>query len=84
MSHATPESRSWRSLEEVHDLLAPLERKTSPFITTPRTNEKAHWVRPQIVVQVRYNELTNEGKLRQPVFLGVRDDKDPRSVRLED
>ena len=75
---------SQRSLEEVHDLLAPLERKTSPFITTPRTNEKAHWVRPQIVVQVRYNELTNEGKLRQPVFLGVRDDKDPRSVRLED
>ena len=74
---------SQRSLKQVYELLEPLERKTSPFTTTPRTNEKAHWVEPEIVVQVRYNELTNEGKLRQPVFLGVRDDKAARSVRLE-
>jgi bifunctional non-homologous end joining protein LigD len=74
---------SQRTLKQVYEVLEPLERKTSPFTTTPRTNEKAHWVKPEMVVQVRYNELTNEGKLRQPVFLGVRDDKDARSVRLE-
>ena len=74
---------SQRTLKQVYELLEPLKRKTSPFTTTPRTNEKAHWVKPEIVVQVRYNEMTNEGKLRQPVFLGVRDDKDARSVRLE-
>ena len=74
---------SQRGLKEMHKLLEPLERKTSPFKTTPKTNEKAHWVKPQVVVQVRYNEMTNEGKLRQPVYLGVRDDKDARSVRLD-
>ena len=74
---------SQHGLEEMYALLTPLERKTSPFKTRPKTNEKAHWVKPQVVVQVRYNEVTNEGKLRQPVYLGVRDDKDPRSVRLE-
>ena len=72
-----------RGLREMFKLLEPLERKTSPFKTTPKTNEKAHWVKPQVVVQVRYNEMTNVGKLRQPVYLGIRDDKDPRSVRLE-
>ena len=74
---------SQRGLKEMYQLLAPLERKTSPFKTTPKTNEKAHWVKPAIVVQVRYNEITSAGKLRQPVYLGIRDDKDARSVRLE-
>lgn len=72
-----------RGLKEMYKLLAPLERKTSPFTTTPKTNEKAHWVKPEVVVQVRYNEMTRDGKLRQPVYLGVRDDKDARDVRLE-
>ena len=74
---------SERALQDMYDLLAPLERKTSPFSSTPKTNEKAHWVKPEVVVQVRFNEMTNEGKLRQPIFLGVRDDKDPEDVRLE-
>jgi bifunctional non-homologous end joining protein LigD len=60
--------------------LKALERKTSPFATPPRTNEPAHWVRPSVVVEVKFNEWTAEGKLRQPIFLGVRDDKDPREV----
>jgi bifunctional non-homologous end joining protein LigD len=67
----------------MYELLAPLERDDSPFTTKPRTNEKAHWVEPEVVVEVRYNELTNQGKLRQPIFLGVRDDKDPSEVHLE-
>ncbi|HEY0671077.1 MAG TPA: non-homologous end-joining DNA ligase [Longimicrobiales bacterium] len=74
---------SQRGLKEMYKLLEPLERKTSPFKTTPKTNEKAHWVKPEVVVQVRYNEMTNVGKLRQPVYLGIRDDKDARDVRLE-
>ena len=74
---------SEKSLQDMYKLLKPRERKTSPFTTTPKTNEKAHWVKPEIVVQVRYNEMTNVGKLRQPIFLGVRDDKDAKEVRLE-
>jgi bifunctional non-homologous end joining protein LigD len=67
-------------LADMAKRLAKLERKQSPFTTTPRTNEKAHWVRPSVVVEVKFSEWTTDGKLRQPVFIGVRDDKDPREV----
>ena len=60
-----------------------LERKTSPFVSTPRTNEPAHWVAPKLVVEVKFAEWTADGKLRQPIFLGVRDDKPARDVTIE-
>jgi bifunctional non-homologous end joining protein LigD len=67
-------------LADMSKRLAKLERKQSPFTTTPRTNETAHWVRPTVVVEVKFSEWTSDGKLRQPVFIGVRDDKDARDV----
>jgi bifunctional non-homologous end joining protein LigD len=72
-----------KGLEEMYKRLKPLERKTSPFEETPKTNEKAHWVKPEIVVEVKFNEWTADRRLRQPIFLGVRDDKDPKEVGLE-
>jgi bifunctional non-homologous end joining protein LigD len=71
------------SLRDMYARLTRLERKTSPFTTTPRTNERAHWVRPSIVVEVKFNEWTADGKLRQPVFVGVRDDKAASDVVYE-
>lgn len=41
--------------------------------------EKARWLRPELVVQVRYHGFTEEGRLRAPVFLGLRPDVDPHS-----
>jgi bifunctional non-homologous end joining protein LigD len=70
-------------LAEVYKLLARTERKTSPFSTTPKTNEAAHWTRPQVVVEIKFNEWTTDGRLRQPVYLGVRDDKAAKDVRHE-
>jgi bifunctional non-homologous end joining protein LigD len=70
-------------LKEIHRRLRRLARKTPPFVTTPSTNEKACWVSPKMVVEVKFNEWTKDGKLRQPVFLGLRDDKDPRAVVRE-
>jgi bifunctional non-homologous end joining protein LigD len=71
------------TLTDMYRRLRTLERKTCPFVKQPRTNEKAHWTRPRVVVEVKFNEWTAEGKLRQPIFVGVRDDKDPESVRRE-
>jgi bifunctional non-homologous end joining protein LigD len=71
------------SLTAMARILKRLERKTSPFSTPVRTNEKAHWVRPEVVVEVKFNEWTEDDRLRQPIFLGVRDDKDPREVTRE-
>jgi len=65
--------------------LAPLRRRTSPFADAPRTGlGVVTWVKPVLVAQVRYNEITDAGILRQPIFLGLRDDKDARDVRLEE
>ena len=72
-----------QGLEEMYRRLKPLERKTSPFEEAPKTNEKAHWVTPEVVVEVKFSEWTADRRLRQPIFLGVRDDKDPKEVGLE-
>jgi bifunctional non-homologous end joining protein LigD len=64
--------------------LVPLRRTTSPFVDAPRAGvASTTWVKPVLVAQVRYNEMTAAGILRQPSFLGLRDDKDARDVRLE-
>jgi bifunctional non-homologous end joining protein LigD len=71
------------ALAEMYKRLEPLERKTPPFVDPPKANEPAHWVEPKVVVEVKFAEWTADGKLRQPIFLGIRDDKDARDVGLE-
>jgi bifunctional non-homologous end joining protein LigD len=70
-------------LAEMYERLKPLERTTPPFVDPPKTNEPAHWVDPKLVVEVKFAEWTSDEKLRQPIFLGIRDDKDARDVGLE-
>lgn len=70
-------------LSDMHKRLKPLERKTSPFEETPKTNEKAHWVKPEVVVEVKFSEWTADRRLRQPIFVGLRDDKDAKDVEIE-
>lgn len=64
-------------------LLAKRTRRTAPFAVVPRTNEHAHWVTPSVVVEVKFAEWTKDRLLRQPIFLGVRDDKRARDVTIE-
>ena len=70
-------------LAALHARLARLERATSPFSTAPKPNERVHWVRPSTVVEVKFDEWTKDGLLRQPVYLGLRDDKSARTVTRE-
>jgi bifunctional non-homologous end joining protein LigD len=72
-----------KTLKEMAALLEPLEVKKAPFATTPHTNAAPHWTRPRIVVEVKFNEWTKDGSLRQPILLGVRDDKSARAVSRE-
>ena len=72
-----------RELARVMKLLKPLETKNCPFRERPRTNEKAHWVRPKLVAQVKFAEWTADGKLRHPVYLGLRDDRKVEDVHRE-
>jgi bifunctional non-homologous end joining protein LigD len=68
--------------ETLRDLGAKLRRlrtARSPFDPVPRVKD-AVWVRPELVAQIAYQEWTNDGKLRQPAFLGLRTDKKPKEV----
>ncbi len=71
------------SLRDMSRRLKAIERKTSPFVERITTNEPAHWVAPKVVVEVKFAEWTADGKLRQPIFLGVRDDKRASDVHRE-
>jgi bifunctional non-homologous end joining protein LigD len=63
-----------RELARLAAVLAPLEISTCPFRRRPATNERPHWVTPEIVVEVRFSEWTDDRKLRAPVYLGQRID----------
>jgi bifunctional non-homologous end joining protein LigD len=67
-------------LERLWRMLEPMEIKESPFAVKPKTLGKPHWVTPRLVAQVRYSEVTDDGRLRHPAYLGLRDDKRPREV----
>jgi bifunctional non-homologous end joining protein LigD len=73
-----------RELERVSKLLKAREVAQSPFTERFKTNEPAHWVRPDLVAQVRFTEWTADGKLRHPVYLGLRDDKKAAQVIREE
>jgi bifunctional non-homologous end joining protein LigD len=70
-------------LERVARRLAPLETATCPFVKRPVVNEKPHWTRPEVVAEVRYAGVTDEGVLRAPVYLGLRDDLASPSVHVD-
>jgi bifunctional non-homologous end joining protein LigD len=72
-----------KELERVSKLLKTRETKESPFSEKIKTNEPAHWVRPDLVAQVRFTEWTDDRKLRHPVYLGLRDDKRAETVVRE-
>ena len=65
-------------------LLKPLETRQSPFCEAIKTNEHAHWVKPDLVAQIKFTEWTADARLRHPVYLGLRDDKKPTDVTRED
>jgi len=72
---------SEQSLAELARTFKPLIRATSPFIAPPR-EKKITWLAPKLVAQIAFAEWTSDRKLRQPVFLGLRDDKSPRDCIL--
>lgn len=59
------------------------ERMTSPFAEDVESNTIAHWIKPELVAQVRFAEWTRDGLMRQPAFLGLRVDKKPKDCKRE-
>ncbi len=73
--------------KELLAALEPLAQRDSPFAdgAVPREDSRgAHWVRPELVVEVRYGNKTPDGRLRFPRFLRLRDDKTAEECVEED
>lgn len=72
-----------KGLERIYKLLQPLKTSKCPFVEIPQTNESVVWVKPKLVAQVKFVEWTADRRLRQPIFLGLRDDKKPMDCIFE-
>lgn len=73
-------------MKAIYERMEPLITRKSPFATKPniRTGlRNVTWIRPELVCQVRFLEWTQDGVLRAPVFVGLRDDKAAEEVRRE-
>ncbi len=84
------------SLRALHRDLEKIRVANCPFVNLPEKKgdryspgltasemKKCHWVKPKLVAQIRYTEWTRDGKLRHPVYLGLRADKSAREVVRE-
>jgi bifunctional non-homologous end joining protein LigD len=85
-----------KSLTMLHKKFRAEERDDCPFVDlpskhggrwgegiTPSMMKKMHWVNPKFVAQIKFAEWTRDNKLRQPVFIGLREDKNPKIVVKE-
>ena len=74
-------------IERLLRILEPLRRPTSPFPEPPKMPRVRKgdvvWVEPELVAEIAFAEWTHDGRLRAPVYLGLRDDKPPEEVRRE-
>jgi len=72
-------------LRQLRRRLEAMEVDAPPFLNPPRGAEAraAHWVRPELVAQVHFTDMTEDGKLRHPSFQGLREDKPAHAVTLE-
>ncbi|MGH8509701.1 MAG: DNA ligase D [Gammaproteobacteria bacterium] len=69
------------TLKEVKARLEPLGRASCPFAEKPEVNAPATWIDPEVVAEVIFQRWTEDGSLRAPVFVRLREDVDPKSVR---
>jgi bifunctional non-homologous end joining protein LigD len=71
------------TLRDLGARLRKLETPKSPFVDARPVPRGTHWNRPELVAQIGFAEWTSDGRLRQPRFLGLRDDKRPAEVVRE-
>ena len=67
--------------------LKKIETNKNPFFGPVESDRRLHWVKPELVAEIKFTEWTHEGesgavKLRAPVYLGLRPDKDPQECVL--
>jgi bifunctional non-homologous end joining protein LigD len=76
---------SQEEIDHLLSLLKPLVTAASPFtggsLSFPGSTQ-VHWVRPELVCEVEYLEITTSGQLRHPLYRGLRPETAPAACRL--
>jgi len=72
-----------RLMEQIYRQIEPLTTQESPFEEMPEIGREITWVRPEVVCAVKFASWTEEGRLRAPVFLGLRLDVEPKECVRE-
>jgi bifunctional non-homologous end joining protein LigD len=72
------------SQQNIFEKLKPLFTDDCPFEKIPKTGVPTFWVKPHLVCEVKYTELTSEGLMRHPSFQGLRKDKTIADLNLEE
>ena len=72
---------SRQTLGQLYRKFQSLVRQKAPVVDPPRERDIT-WLAPRLVAQIAYEEWTDDHKLRQPVFLGLRDDKSAEEVTV--
>lgn len=73
-----------QSLKAISAILKKYGQKQNPFTHFPeRVTKDIHWIKPTLVAEIEFLEMTDEGVLRHPSFKGLREDKKANTVSLE-
>lgn len=71
-------------LQELFEKMQPFTTDQVPFQDVPKTNGKATWLKPELVAEIKYSEITNDHIYRHPVFMHLRKDKEPEELNWKD
>src|ERR1700722_15944555 len=78
---------SQEKLRKIHEMLTERAQDSSPFRNPapgdPSPEKNAHYVRPELVCKVRFTEWTDSGGIRQPSFLGLVENVDPKECKYD-
>ena len=72
-----------KDLEDLRKEFEPLIRNSCPFKQIPKTNSPATWIEPKLVCEISFSDWTEEGLMRHPIYLGMREDKKAEEVVKE-
>ena len=74
---------SEKVIQELMDIMLQIITIKPAFKKLPEEHKDITWVKPKLVCEIKFQEWTEDNFLRQPVFLGLREDKSPEDVKLE-